>query len=108
MAAVTVLSACSKKRSTSADPTAFCTGAKKSVAEFAGLRDNLTKAGAKHYAATLRKTSAVAPVELEASMKTVTDDWRHYVKTGDHGPLAGKRYATAVAHINTWESEFCK
>lgn len=108
MAAVSVLPACSKKRSTSSNPTAFCTASKKNLAEFMALRENPTKAGAKEYAAALQKTSEVAPVELESSMKTITDDWSHYVKTGDHAPLTGKAYAAATDQINTWESEFCK
>lgn len=108
MTAISILPACSKKRSTSSNPTAFCTASKKNVAEFMALRENPTQAGAKEYAAALRKTSAVAPVELESSMKTITGDWRHYVKTGDHAPLTGKAYEAAVDEINTWESEFCK
>lgn len=108
IAAVSVLPACSKKRSTSANPTAFCTASKKNLAEFMGLRENPTPAGAKEYAAALRKTSGDAPVELESSMKTITDDWQHYVKTGDLAPLMGKAYAAATEEINTWESEFCK
>lgn len=106
--AVSVLPACSSSRSTSSNPTAFCTASKKNVAEFMALRENLTKAGAKQYAAALQKTSAVAPVELESSMKTVTDAWQHYVKTGDHAPLTGPAYAAATAQINTWQAEFCK
>lgn len=102
------LPACSKDRSTSSDSTAFCTASKKSVAEFAALQQNLTKAGAAEYVAALQKASEVAPVELEAPMKTVTDDWSHYVKTNDHAPLMGRAYAAATAQINTWQSEFCK
>lgn len=108
MASVSVLPACSPKRSTSSNPAAFCTGSKQNAAEFAALQQNLTKPGAKAYAAALLKTSEVAPVGLESSMKTVTDDWSHYVKTGDHAPLMGKAYAAATAEINTWQSEFCK
>jgi hypothetical protein len=108
MAAVSGLPACSKKRSTSSNPTAFCTASKKNLAEFMGLRENPTQVGAKEYAAALRKTSQVAPVELEASMKTITDDWRNYLNTGDMKPMTGTAYAAAVDQINTWESEFCK
>lgn len=108
MAALAVLPACSKKRSSASNPTAFCTSSKQGAAEAVGLRDNLTQDGARHYVATLLKTSAIAPVELEGPMKTITDDWRHYVKTGDTKPLQGKAYAAAVDQVNTWNGEFCR
>ncbi len=108
MAVVSVIPACGKKRSTSSNPTAFCTASKKNFAEFMGLRDNPTQAGAKEYTAALQKTSEVAPVELESAMKTVTDSWSRYVDSGDHSLLTGTAYAAATDQINTWESEFCK
>lgn len=108
MAVIAVLPSCSKKRSSAANPTAFCTKYKQGAAEFAGLQDNMTRDGARHYAATMREAAAVAPVELEGPMKTITVDWQHYLKTSDTKPLQGKAYAAAVDQANTWNGEFCK
>jgi hypothetical protein len=107
VAAALSLSACSR-RSTSSNPTAFCSALKKIAVQSAGLQDNPTPSLAKEQAASVQQLVGIAPVELESAVKTEADAWNQFVKTGNHSELVGKKYAAATDEVNTWAEEYCK